>query len=171
MEFGVILIGLGMLLVGYVFGMAYPIANRDDCRENPPIITDAKSYISKFSLYDGKQFLFSIRGKTNIMALSMTDTQQASGMLAFVDKKGAATDVADGAVTITSSDPSIAAVTYDDPTNTVTVVAGNPGVATLKVAATNKAGATLPFDDIAIEVLSGDAASGTISFGALTEQP
>ncbi len=135
------------------------------------ITQDAKSFISRLSIYDGKQFLFSITSKSGFMALSLTDTQQASGVLSFVDKKGAPTDVADGAVTITSSDPAIAAVTYDDPTNTVTVVAGTPGVATLTIVATNKAGATLPFDDIAVEVLSGDAASGTIAFGAPTEQP
>lgn len=104
------------------------------------------------------------------MALSMTDTQQASGKLSFVDKKGAPTDVPDGNVSVTSSDENVATVSYDDATNTVTVVAGNPGVAALTIKATNKAGNDLPFDDVAVEVLSGDAASGGIEFGTPTEQ-
>lgn len=104
------------------------------------------------------------------MALSMTDTQQAQGTVAFVDKKGNPTDVPDGNVSITSSDETIATVSYDDPSNTVTVVAGNPGVAALSIKATNKAGEALPFDDVAVEITAGDAASGTITFGTPTEQ-
>lgn len=128
-------------------------------------------YISSLKVTEGKQLIFSIKGKLNIMALTMTDSQQASGVLTFVDKKGVATDVPDGNVTVTSSDTAVAAVTYDDPTNTVTVVAGVPGVAALTIVATNAAGVVLPFDDVAVEITSGDATSGSIAFGAPTEQP
>lgn len=128
-------------------------------------------HFTKLSYYEGNFLINSIKGKLNIMALSMTDTQQASGVLSFVDKKGSPTDVPDGNVKITSSDESIASVTYDDPTNTVTVVAGKAGVAALTIVATNKAGQQLPFDDVAVEITAGDASTGTITFGEPTEQP
>jgi len=105
------------------------------------------------------------------MALSMTDTQQASGTLAFVDKHGHTTDVPDGNVTVTSSDEAVATATYDDPTNIITVKAVAPGVAALTIKATNSKGDDLPFEDVAIEIKSGDATGGTITFGEPTEQP
>jgi uncharacterized protein YjdB len=105
------------------------------------------------------------------MALSMTDTQQASGVLAFVDKHGHSTDVPDGNVTVTSSDPAVATAEYDDPTNTITVKAVAAGIATLSISAKNAKGDTLPFEDTAIEIKSGDAVGGTVTFGEPTEQP
>lgn len=128
-------------------------------------------YFSELKMYDGKLLLTHLKGKLNIMALSMTDTQQASGTLAFVDKHGHATDVPDGNVTVSSSDEAVATASYDDPTNTVTVKAVAPGVATLTVAAKNAKGDTLPFEDTAIEIKSGDAVGGSITFGTPTEQP
>jgi hypothetical protein len=128
-------------------------------------------YFSSLSIFDGKQSLLTLKGKLNIMALSMTDTQQASGTLAFVDKHGHATDVPDGNVTVTSSDEAVATASYDDASNTVTVKAVAPGVAALTVAAKNAAGADLPFEDVAIEIKSGDAVGGTITFGEPTENP
>jgi len=130
-----------------------------------------ESYLSSLSIYDGKLLLTNLKGKLKIMALSMTDTQQASGTLAFVDKHGHTTDVPDGNVTVTSSDEAVATATYDDPTNTITVKAVAPGVAALTIKATNSKGDDLPFEDVAIEIKSGDATGGTITFGEPTEQP
>ena len=130
-----------------------------------------EGYFSSLSIYEGNFLINSIKGKLNIMALSLTDTQQASGVLTFKDKKLAVTDVPDGAVTLTVADTSIATATYEDSTNTVTVVAGQPGVTALTIKATNKAGQDIPFEDIAIEVTSGDAATGGVEFGEPTEQP
>jgi len=61
-------------------------------------------YFSSLKVFDGDILLTHIKGQLNIMALSLTDTQQASGVLTFKDKKLAITDVPDGAVTVTSSD-------------------------------------------------------------------
>lgn len=129
-------------------------------------------YILDLKIFEGKNVtpLFTIKGKLNIMALSMTDTQKASGVLKFVDSKGAPTDVPDGNVVITSSNEEAATVTYDDPSNTVTVTAGLPGVAALHFDVKDANGNSLPFDDVAVEITSGNAVSGTIEFGAPTEQ-
>lgn len=127
-------------------------------------------YFSSLKIYEGQQQLFSITGKLSIMALSLTNSQQASGVLTFKDKKLEITDVPDGSVTVTSSDEDVFTVSYEDSTNTVTVVAGTSGVAALSITATNKAGNTIPFEDIAIEVTSGDAATGGVAFGEPTEQ-
>lgn len=121
------------------------------------------SYISEISIDNIK-----IKGK--IMALSMSDTQQAKGTLAFVDKHGHSTDVPDGNVSVSSSDEGVATASYDDPTNTVTVKAVAPGVAALSVKATNAKGEDLPFEDVAIEIKAGDAVGGSITFGEPTEQ-
>jgi hypothetical protein len=129
----------------------------------------ASGYFEELTISEDSHLITKIKGKLQIMALTMTDTQQASGTIAFVDKKGATTDAA--SVTITSSDESIATVSYDDPTNTVTVVAGLPGVATLTIDARQADGDELPFDDVAVEITASDAVSGTISFSAPTEQP
>lgn len=128
-------------------------------------------YFSELNIYDGKLLLTHLKGKLFIMALSMTDTQQASGTLAFVDKHGHPTDVPDGNVTVSSSDEAVATASYDDPTNTITVKAVAPGVAALTVTAKNSKGDTLPFEDVAIEIKSGDAVGGQITFGEPTEQP
>lgn len=141
--------------------MALVTVNVYDCRKKKK---PKKSYISQITIDNIK-----ITGK--IMALSMTDTQQAAGVVSFVDKKGAPTDVPDGNVTVSTGDSSIATATYDDPSNTVTVVAGNPGVTALTIAAKDKNGNALPFDDVAIEITAGDAVSGSINFGTPTEQP
>lgn len=132
---------------------------------------EIEGFFSSFSFYEGNSLINSITGKLTIMALSLTDTQQASGVLTFKDKKLAVTDVPDGAVTLTSSDENVFTASYEDSTNTVTVVAGNPGVAALSIKATNKAGQDIPFEDIAIEVKSGDAQTGGVEFGEPTEQP
>ncbi len=114
------------------------------------------------------QYTLKIKGK--IMSLSMKDTQQAKGKLSFTDKKGSPTDVADGAVTVTSSDESVATVTYDDANNEITVVAGNAGVAALSIKAADTNGNDIAFDDTAIEILPGEASAGTVAFDAPTEQ-
>jgi hypothetical protein len=127
-------------------------------------------YFSSWSIYEKSLLITTIKGKLNIMALELTNTQQASGVLTFKDKKLAVTDVPDGAVTLTSSDENVFTANYEDSTNTVTVVAVNSGVAALSITATNKAGDNIPFEDIAIEVKSGDAVTGGIEFGTPTEQ-
>lgn len=142
-----------------------------DITTNPiPTPTIYKSYISSISISETGSSFINNKIKGTIMALTLTDTQQAAGTLSFVDKKGNATDVADGAVTVTSSDESIATVSYLDDGNVITVVAGKPGVAALTIKATNQAGEDLPFEDVAIEVLSGNATAGTVTFGDPTEQ-
>lgn len=128
-------------------------------------------YFSELSIFEQNLLLTNLKGKLFIMALSMTDTQQAAGTLAFVDKHGHPTDVPDGNVTVSSSDESVATASYDDPTNTITVKAVAPGVAALHVSAKNSKGDNLPFEDVAIEIKSGDAVGGTITFGEPTEQP
>lgn len=128
-------------------------------------------YFKRLSIFDGKQLLLNLKGKLSIMALSMTDTQQASGTLAFVDKHGHTTDVPDGNVTVSSSDDSVATASYDDASNTITVVAKAPGVAALSIVAKNAKGEILPFEDVAVEIKSGDAVGGTITFGEATELP
>jgi hypothetical protein len=132
---------------------------------------ETEGYFSTFQIKDGDNIIFSTKGKFNFMALSMTDTQQASGVLTFKDKKLAITDVPDGAVQLTVADTNVATATYEDSTNTVTVVAGNPGVTALTIKATNKAGADIHFDDIAIEILGSDAVTGGVDFKDPTEQP
>lgn len=133
--------------------------------------TPSTGFFSTISIFDSKQLLLTLKGKLNIMALSMTDTQQASGTLSFVDKHGHTTDVPDGNVSVSSSDEAVATASYDDPSNTVTVKAVAPGVAALSIKAKNAKGDDLPFEDVAIEIKSGDATSGSISFGEPTEQP
>jgi hypothetical protein len=141
-----------------------------DCKDNKPQDRGKLSgYMSSLSIYEGNSLITTIKGK--IMALSMTNTQQASGVLTFKDKKLAITDVPDGAVTLTSSDENVFTASYEDATNTVTVLAVNSGVAALSIKATNKAGNDIPFEDIAIEILSGDAVTGGVDFGEPTEQP
>lgn len=108
-----------------------------------------------------------IKGK--IMAISIKDTQQGVATLSFKDKKGADTDAS--SVTVTSSDESVATVSYDDPTNALTVVAGNPGVAELTIDAKDSAGNAVEFPATAIEVLPGEATAGTIGEFVVTEQP
>ena len=132
---------------------------------------ETEGFFSSLSIYEGNFLINSITGKIKIMALSLTDTQQASGVLTFKDKKLAVTDVPDGAVTLTSSDENVFTASYEDSTNTVTVVAGQPGVAALSIKATNKAGQDIPFEDIAIEVKSGDAQTGSVEFTEPVEQP
>lgn len=128
------------------------------------------TYLSSWLLYEGNLLINSIKGKLNFMAVTLTDTQKASGVLKFVDKKGKDTDVPDGSVAVTSSDDAVATVTYDDPSNKVEVVAVSPGVAALHFDIKDKNGNALPFEDIAVEVKSGDAVSGTVVFGAPEEQ-
>ena len=141
----------------------------------PPIPPELEGkdegYFSEIKITEGNSIISFIKGKLNIMALSLTDTQQASGVLTFKDKKLAIADVPDGNVTLSVADTNVATATYEDATNTVTVVAGQPGVTALTIKATNKAGADIPFDDIAIEVLGGDAVTGGVAFTDPIEQP
>jgi hypothetical protein len=137
-------------------------------KKNYPDSQNLCGYMSSLSIYEETLLITQIKGK--IMALSMTNTQQAAGVLTFKDKKLAITDVPDGAVTLTSSDESVFTASYEDSTNTVTVKAVNAGVASLSITATNKAGNDIPFEGIAIEILSGDAVTGGVAFGEPTEQ-
>ena len=102
------------------------------------------------------------------MALTLTDTQKADGVLSFVDKHGHPTDAA--SVELASSDEAVFTASYDDPTNTVSVVAVGPGVAALSITPKDSKGNILPFEDVAIEVSAGDAVGGTIVFGPPVEQ-
>lgn len=142
-----------------------------DCLEIEKPPARESGYFSNLSIFDGKQLLFTVKGKLNIMALELTNTQQASGVLTFKDKKLEITDVPDGAATVTSSDENVFTTSYEDATNTVTVIAVHSGVAALSIKATNKAGQDIPFEDIAIEVKSGDAVTGGVAFAEPTEQP
>ncbi len=138
----------------------------DECEEQAA----ESGYFSELNIFDNKQLLTHLKGKLTIMALSMTDTQQASGTLEFVDKHGHKTDVPDGNVNVSTDDEGVATASYDDPSNTITVKAVGPGVAALHIAAKNAKGDDLPFEDVAIEIKSGDAVGGTINFGPPTEQ-
>lgn len=102
------------------------------------------------------------------MALTLKDTQKATGVIKFVDSKGADTDAA--SVVATSNNEGAATVSYDDPTNTLTVTAGLPGVAAIHIEAKDSAGNTLPVEDIAVEVTAGEAVGATIEFNPPTEQ-
>lgn len=141
------------------------------CRKRKPKPKPKPSgYISEVSI-SNKGFSFitnTIKGK--IMALALTDNQQAVGTLTFKDKKGATTDVADGAVTVTSSDDAVFTATYDDDSNGVTVVATGIGVASLTIKATNQKGDDIPFEDTAVEVKSDVASQGAVTFAEPTEQ-
>lgn len=131
---------------------------------------ETEGYFSSIEIRDEKFLITSIKGKINLMSVTLTTSQQASGVLKFKDKKLAITDVPDGAVQLTVSDEGIATASYEDATNTVSVKPVAPGVATLSIKATNKAGKDIPFEDIAVEVTSGDAETGSIDF-VVTEQP
>ena len=130
---------------------------------------ESKGYFKDLTIQSGNLISSQLKGKLIIMALSMTDTQQAVGTLSFVDKKGAPTDAT--SVELTVADTNIATATYDDPNNKITIVAGQPGVTALTIVAKNSQGVQLPFDDVAIEITAGDAVSGTVSFETPTEQP
>lgn len=142
----------------------------EDCHQSiPPHHSEDRGYFSSLVIKESNNILSRLKGKLIIMAISMTDTQQAQGVIVFVDKKGSTTDAT--SVVLTVADTNVATATYDDPTNTVTVVAGNTGVTALTIVAKDSKGIQLPFDDVAIEITAGDAVSGTITFGAPTEQP
>lgn len=139
----------------------------------PPPVANQKSFISEADFWQAisvNSFNHLIKVKGKIMAVTLKDSQKVTGTLSFVDAKGAPTDVADGSVSVTSSDEAIATVSYDDANNKIEVVAGNPGVAAISIKATNQQGAELPFDDVAVEVTSGDAVSGTVTFDTPTNQ-
>lgn len=144
---------------------------KDNPATPPPQEGTDEGYFSSWIVTEGNLLITSIKGKLNLMAVSMTDTQQASGVLTFKDKKLAVTDVPDGAVTLESTDENVFTASYEDSTNTVTVKANQPGVAALKIKAKNKAGNDIPFEDSAVEVTSGDAATGGVDFGTPVEQP
>lgn len=134
------------------------------------------AFFSAVSIYDNNQLFFNLKGKLKIKIMKLKDTQQVVGTLSFVDKKGKPTDVPDGGVSVSivntgdAEDGSIATADYDDDKNQVTVKAVGPGVAALRIVATNAAGEVLPFDDVAIEVTAGDAQGVVVEFGDPTEQ-
>lgn len=128
-------------------------------------------YFSTFEIREGNFLITSITGKFNLMAFKITDSQQISGVLTFKDKKLKVTDVPDGAVTVQSTDENVFTVGYEDATNTITAKGVGPGVAALKITAKNASGNDIPFEDIAGEVTSGDAATGGVEFGEPSEQP
>lgn len=101
------------------------------------------------------------------MAITLKDTQKFTAQLSFVDSKGAATDAA--SVELISNNTEACTVEYDDPTNTITGVAGLPGVAALSIVAKDADGNTLPFEDVAIEVTAGNAVSGSLGNVEITE--
>jgi len=129
----------------------------------------AVSYISNLSVLRGNQILLTIKGKLNVMAFSLKDNQKAAFQLKFVDAKGADTDAASVELTL-DPNPGNATVAYDDPSNTVTFVAGTPGVHGIKIVAKDSAGNVLPFADVAAEVTAGDAVSGSVTEPVITAQ-
>lgn len=135
--------------------------------KNPPQDEEGVTGYSKdLFIYEENKLITSKKGK--FMAISMTDSQQASYTLAFVDKKGKTTDAASVELSIEPADQGT--ISYDDPTNTVTIVSNNPGVATIKTVPKDKNGNVLPFADEALEVTAGDAVSGSRSDVVITEQ-
>ncbi len=109
------------------------------------------------------------KGKLNIMSITLKDNQKATYQLKFVDAKGADTDATSVDLSL-DPNPGNATITYDDPTNTVTVLAGLPGVHTIKTVAKDSAGNVLPFADEALEVTAGDAVSGSHSDPVIEQQ-
>lgn len=126
-------------------------------------------YISNLSVFENAKLLFTIKGKLNIMAIQLKDNQKATYQLKFVDAKGADTDAASVDVAL---DPNVggSSISYDDPTNTVTVMAGLPGVSTIKITPKDSAGTVLAFPDEALEVTAGDAVSGSHSEPVIEQQ-
>lgn len=132
-----------------------------------------QSYISELSLWeqDGKAALFTIKIKGGLIMVNITTTQQVKGTLNFKDRKGNPTDVADGAVSVSTENSDVAEATYDDEKNEITVTAKGPGVTGLVIKATSQNGQDLPFEPTAIQVRTGDAVAGTVSFAEPEEQP
>lgn len=115
---------------------------------------------------------YKLKFKGKIMALSMTDTQQAVATIKLLDKKGYETPVSDGMLVVSVDDESIATVELVGGELTVKAVA--PGVATglLEIDPDNN-DSTLDDDfsqEFAIEILPGQGVSASIVFGAPTEQ-
>lgn len=97
------------------------------------------------------------------VAISLSDTQQVDLNVQPVDSKGQPTD--DPSLTWSVDDESVASLTVDpaDPKH-VTVVAGNPGVATVTVSDGTITGAE------AVTVTAGAAAAFNVVAGTPTEQ-
>lgn len=132
--------------------------------DNSPV----SGYMYDLRIFENDKLITFIKGKFS-MAITLTDSQQATYQLSFVDKKGKATDAAS---VVLSLDPAgDTTIAYDDPSNTVTIVAGSPGISTIKTVAKDSKGNVLPFDDEALEVTAGDAISGTRSEPVITDQP
>lgn len=115
---------------------------------------------------------FKIKGE--IMALSLTSTQFATGTLQPVDSKGRPAKVEAGSVVFTSSDESVFVVTQD-PTNELglTITAVGEGTAQLDYSADADLGEGVVTISgfTAIEVLPALAVGFGISFSAPQEQP
>lgn len=99
-----------------------------------------------------------------LVAITLTDTQQTDLTVQPVDSKGAPTD--DPSLVWSVDDDTVASLVVDpsDPKH-VTVVAGNPGVATVTVSDGTITGAE------AFTVTAGATAALNIVPGAVTEQP
>jgi hypothetical protein len=106
--------------------------------------------------------------------IQLTETQQVSGTVQFVTKKGNPASVQDGSVVFASSDPAVLEV-VTDPANplAVTAKAKAPGVARLTVTADANLGDEVKnvelFEDFS--VVGGEAMGGRITFGPPEEQP
>lgn len=157
------------LLIGAVAGFIISLF----WKKQKPTTDNASGYISNFSLYEGSQLLFTIKGKLTPTMIQLKDTQNASYQLKFVDAKGAETDAASVEVALVQAEGApapTATIEYDDPTNTVTIKSGTPEVCTIKITPKDSNGNVLPFADEALEVTAGNAVGGSRTEPVITEQ-
>lgn len=104
----------------------------------------------------------------------LTDTQQVTGTVSFVNKKGNPAPVQDGSVVFASSDPAVLE-TVVDPASPMTVIvkAKAPGAAQVQCTADADLGDGVKTITLVADftVVAGEAVGGTISFGTPEEQP
>lgn len=106
--------------------------------------------------------------------IQLTETQQVTGTVQFVTKKGNPASVQEGSVVFASSSPESLEVVVDpaDPMK-VTAKAKAPGVARLTVTADANLGDGVTnvelFEDFSI--VGGEAVGGRMTFDAPVEQP
>lgn len=108
------------------------------------------------------------------MAVTLTTTQQVTGTLAPVDKKGNPAPVDEGSVEITSSDDSVFTVERDEnDEKKFKLVAKGPGTAQLDYSADADMGdGVVEISGFtAVEVLPAQAVGFGIQFGEPEEQP
>lgn len=118
-------------------------------------------------------FFDNLKIKSNIMAVSMTDTQFVTGQITPTNKKGNPAPVEAGSVKITSSNESVAVVTQDVADQTKFTVTGvAPGVAQIDVSADADLGEGITniTGFLAVEILPAQATGFGITTGTPQEQ-